>query len=152
ILATVVCLAVLATSRRRLQVSSSPVNSQPHNVLLSGDRSTSASFRVAKTNPPSRSNHRQLENLERLPLSFEPNQGQSDPRVKFLSRGAGYTLFLVPDGAVFKLEQHRSARKEEGVLSSGQQGFEQSTAYQDSPQSVVRMKLLGSKPTAKIVA
>src|SRR5579871_6999176 len=42
-----------------------------------------------------------------LPLSFEANQGQADPAVKFFSRGAGYALFLTPDSAVFKL---RSAR------------------------------------------
>ena len=30
----------------------------------------------------------------RLPLSFEPNQGQTDPRVQYLSRGRGYTLLL----------------------------------------------------------
>jgi hypothetical protein len=30
------------------------------------------------------------------PLHFEPNQGQTDSRVKFLSRGNGYTLFLTP--------------------------------------------------------
>jgi hypothetical protein len=35
------------------------------------------------------------------PLSFEPNQGQADSRVKFLARGPGYTLFLTPDSAVF---------------------------------------------------
>jgi hypothetical protein len=29
-----------------------------------------------------------------LPLSFEPNHGQADKRVKFLSRGAGHSLFL----------------------------------------------------------
>ncbi len=30
----------------------------------------------------------------KLPIGFEPNRGQSDPRVRFLSRGSGYTLFL----------------------------------------------------------
>jgi hypothetical protein len=30
----------------------------------------------------------------RLPLSFEANQGQTDPGVRFLSRGLGHTLFL----------------------------------------------------------
>ena len=30
----------------------------------------------------------------KLPLSFEANQGQSEEKVKFLSRGHGYTLFL----------------------------------------------------------
>ena len=29
-----------------------------------------------------------------LPMRFEPNVGQSDPRVRFLARGNGYTLFL----------------------------------------------------------
>jgi len=30
----------------------------------------------------------------KLPLQFELNRGQTDPRVQFLSRGSGYTLFL----------------------------------------------------------
>jgi hypothetical protein len=30
----------------------------------------------------------------KLPLTFEPNQGQTDPRVKFLARRDGYTVFL----------------------------------------------------------
>src|SRR5688572_7284710 len=29
----------------------------------------------------------------RLPMRFEANKGQSDEKVKFLSRGNGYTLF-----------------------------------------------------------
>ncbi len=37
------------------------------------------------------------------PLSFEVNQGQTDARVKFLSRGRGYTLFLTPTEAVLIL-------------------------------------------------
>ena len=38
-----------------------------------------------------------------LPLSFEPNLGQTDAPVKFLSRGSGYTLFLTPSEAVLAL-------------------------------------------------
>src|SRR3989442_10753480 len=30
----------------------------------------------------------------RLPMQFEPNAGQTDSQVQFLSRGPGYTLFL----------------------------------------------------------
>jgi len=44
----------------------------------------------------------------KLPLSFEANQGQTDGRVKFLSRGRGYALFLTGDEAVFTLEQKSS--------------------------------------------
>ena len=40
-----------------------------------------------------------------LPLSFESNQGQTDTRVNFLSRGSGYTLFLTPNEAVLSLKQ-----------------------------------------------
>src|SRR5437899_5727182 len=39
----------------------------------------------------------------KLPLSFEANQGQADPQVKFLSRGRGYTLFLTSTEAVLTL-------------------------------------------------
>jgi Beta-propeller repeat len=35
-----------------------------------------------------------------LPLSFEPNRGQSDPRVKFMARSQGLTLFLTSTDAV----------------------------------------------------
>ncbi len=38
-----------------------------------------------------------------LPLAFEPNEGQTDPEVRFLARGPGYTLFATDDGAVVRL-------------------------------------------------
>jgi hypothetical protein len=40
-----------------------------------------------------------------LPLIFEPNQGQSDPRVKFLAHGGAYGLFLTADSAVLRLQR-----------------------------------------------
>jgi hypothetical protein len=39
-----------------------------------------------------------------IPLSFEANQGQTEPSVQFLSHGAGYSLFLRPDDAVLQLQ------------------------------------------------
>jgi hypothetical protein len=39
-----------------------------------------------------------------LPLSFEANQGQTDSRVNFLSRGAGYSLYLTPTKAVLSFK------------------------------------------------
>jgi uncharacterized repeat protein (TIGR01451 family) len=41
----------------------------------------------------------------RLPMSFEPNQGQSDSRVKFLARGNGYGLYLSSAEAVLSLAE-----------------------------------------------
>jgi len=39
------------------------------------------------------------------PLSFERNEGQTDPRVKFVSRGPGYNLFLTDTEAVLSLQE-----------------------------------------------
>ena len=41
--------------------------------------------------------------LVRLPLIFEPNQGQTAPQVQFLAHGAGHGLFLTGDGAVLSM-------------------------------------------------
>ena len=40
----------------------------------------------------------------KLPLSFEPNRGQTDARVEFLTRGPGYTIFLEPTSATVALQ------------------------------------------------
>jgi uncharacterized repeat protein (TIGR01451 family) len=41
----------------------------------------------------------------KLPLSFEPNQGQTASQVKYLSQGRGYTLFLTQNEAVLALRK-----------------------------------------------
>jgi len=50
-----------------------------------------------------------------LPLSFEVNQGQTDAQVKFLSRGAGYNLFLTPTESVLVLRKAEASRPEKGA-------------------------------------
>ena len=57
---------------------------------------------------------RAIEAFAKLPLSFEPNQGQTEGQVKFLSRGAGQTLFLTQSKAVLRV-----ARFERGPLETG---------------------------------
>jgi hypothetical protein len=49
--------------------------------------------------------HGILENDFQAPISFEPNQGQTEDRVKFMARGSGYNLFLTPSNALFFLRQ-----------------------------------------------
>ncbi len=63
--------------------------------------------------------------LGQLPLRFEPNQGQTNPQVKFLARGADYGLFLTPDQAVLTLGGR-------------------------ARNSVVRMQLAGANPSAAV--
>jgi Beta-propeller repeat len=74
-------------------------------------------------------------------LRFEPNQGQTDPRVKFLSRNPQYNLFLTQDEAVFSLQGPRPA-----PTSLGRRLL--STLHHAPPvkRTVVRMRLLGARP------
>ena len=59
---------------------------------------------------PAATNHRKnldqaklVSQFEALPLRFEPNRGQTDARVKFLSRMGAHALFLTSGGAVLRL-------------------------------------------------
>jgi len=49
-----------------------------------------------------------LDSYGKLPLRFEANHGQSDARVKFLSRTGGYTLFLTGHEAVARIVRDRN--------------------------------------------
>lgn len=70
-----------------------------------------------------------------LALSFEPNTGQADARVRFLSRGPGYTLFLTPDEAVLALPaQHDPSAR---------------SADRENP-AILKMELTGANPAATI--
>lgn len=59
--------------------------------------------RIAK--PQSSKAAHLLGRYARLPMSFEPNQGQSDPSVKFVSRGLGYTSFFAQGEVMFALNK-----------------------------------------------
>jgi CSLREA domain-containing protein len=83
-----------------------------------------------------------------LPLSFEPNVGQTDEQVKFLSRGLGYTLFLTDREAVFSLRNGKASGK--GLEASGEEvsGSSPITDHRSlDTQSVVRMKFEGANPS-----
>src|SRR2546430_762262 len=80
-----------------------------------------------------------VEAYGKLPLSFEANRGQTDSRVKFLSRGPGYTLFLTQREAVLALRP-AAARGTRPGASGGE----------DATPSVLRMHLLGANPAAPL--
>jgi hypothetical protein len=56
------------------------------------------------TRNPAAANNEILAAYGKLPLSFEINQGQTNPRVKFLAQGTGYTVFLAGDEATLLLD------------------------------------------------
>src|SRR2546422_11558093 len=60
-------------------------------------------LKVPAEKAPEESKMRVSKAYGNLPMSFEPNRGQTDRRVKFLSRGSGYTLFLTQSEATLAL-------------------------------------------------
>lgn len=73
---------------------------------------------------------------DNLPIFFEPNHGQTDPRVKFLARGAGYAMFLTSDEAVFALQPTRSTASADVEAATTP-----STENPDRGAAVIRMTL-----------
>lgn len=78
-----------------------------------------------------------------LPLIFEANRGQSDPRVKFLARGSGYGLFLTRDEAVLAL-------RKVGRRTSGVGRRESDLSRPAVTVSVVRMQLANANPNPDV--
>jgi hypothetical protein len=52
--------------------------------------------------------------LAALPLSFEPNVGQADPRVRYLARGTGFTVCSLSAGWLSRSPPRRSAAPQYG--------------------------------------
>src|SRR5262249_48700225 len=57
----------------------------------------------AQATPDPAARARALETYGKLPLSFEKNEGQTDGRVRYFTRGRGYGFFLTPTEVVFSL-------------------------------------------------
>src|SRR5438309_1419055 len=121
-------------------------------VLASSPSMRTATRAAANPSKPSNSaqrpnqagQQRLAENYGKVPLSFEANQGQTDPRVKFLSRGSGYTLFLTSDEAVLALRSRQSS-----VVSSQ---LQKTTDHGQRTTDTLRMKLVGANQAANVTA
>ena len=81
----------------------------------------------------------------KIPLTFERNDGQTDSQVKYLSRGAGYTLFLTERSAVLAI-------KPASVESKLNQAKSDTTARKttDAKASILRVDLAGSRRPTRI--
>ena len=73
-----------------------------------------------------------------VPLSFEANQGQTDPEVKFFTRGPGYGLFLTPNEAVLALTHLQPP-----VSTPSDSPADEAV----NEPAVLRMHLIGANPT-----
>ena len=106
-----------------------------------------------------------LERYGKLPMTFEANWGQTDGRVKFLSRGRGYTVFLTVREAVLALQPASDAAQpfvqENGIWRNAGAAFlpavwawsraEYKTEQVDGGRSpaVLRMRLVGANTAAQ---
>jgi hypothetical protein len=107
--------------------------------------------------PDSQTQAKIAENYGKLPLSFEANQGQTDPNVKFFSRGSGYSLFLTGDEAVLTLSRKSARGKHRDADPPRTLG--KMSVVRDSPRpdaaaakagGVLRMKLRNANLAAKV--
>ena len=85
----------------------------------------------------------------RLPLSFEPNRGQADQRVRFLARGPGYGLFLTSDEGILRLrsdgDEPRSNHRGAGDTSATRPSIPASRARPGLPGSPGSARQNGSR-------
>lgn len=121
--------------------SKSPLTAASHPAIATSG--TPATFSQRK-------DARWVEAYGKLPLAFERNEGQTDPRVRFISRGGGYQLFLTADEAVLSLRRskagHVSPLDRFTRLRATHKGHSQDVV------SVVRMHLDGANNAAQIEA
>ena len=115
-------------------------------VSLSHPAQLVSSGRAAATNlsvPATTAEQRISDSYGRLPLSFEINEGQADPRVKFLSHGPGYDLFLTPTGVTLSLRQPQSTLV--GKFAETESVKSRNTTSAPEP-STLGFKLLDANP------
>jgi hypothetical protein len=88
-----------------------------------------------------------LNHFGELPLSFEPNKGQTDPAVKYMARGNQFTLFLTSAETIFALPATSSASVMVGKHDTSAGQFSTSLTW-----AAIRMRMVGADPKALLLA
>ena len=83
-------------------------------VIFTAGRMANQSGRRDKLPSPVALGVKAAEAYGNLPLRFEVNEGQSDSRVRFISRGNGYSLFLTPTESVLTVNAGMNCGKSAG--------------------------------------
>jgi hypothetical protein len=93
--------------------------------------------------------------METLPLAFEANQDQTDPQVKYMARGNGYTVFLTANDTVFALHSSSQAAATRVTRNHGLAGTTQpaaAPAAEKDRTAAIHMHLIGGNPQSQIIA
>jgi hypothetical protein len=105
--------------------------------------------RASKTKEPALETKAHMaEAYGQLPMMFQANAGQTDARVKFTARGAGYSLFLTSTESVFVMSRRESESKENRWNESDSERA--AKTMRQVRQNVLRMKLVGANPDAAV--
>jgi hypothetical protein len=83
-----------------------------------------------------------------LPLSFETNQGQTDPAAQFISRGDGYTLFLKSNEAVLALHKTVAQTQTSARLRKLHRKSPRSVAAREA--ELIHITMAGENPQARM--
>ncbi|MCA1815365.1 MAG: SBBP repeat-containing protein, partial [Acidobacteria bacterium] len=85
----------------------------------------------------------------KVSLTFEANEGQTDPRVNFLTRAGGATVFLTPTEAVFALAVPNTGA---GAATASKTLDPRARAAAAAPQqtAVLRMQIAGANAQAAV--
>jgi hypothetical protein len=84
-----------------------------------------------------------------LPLSFEPNAGQTDPTVRFMVHASGGTLYFTPSQVVMSLGGKVSTQKNFGAAAGAGLGA-RPTGNEQAAASLVRLSFIGANPDPRI--
>jgi hypothetical protein len=123
-------------------------------LLLMAGLPAFAALGLASTAGHRRASERELRSsgpaavYSRVPLHFEANHGQTDPQVKFVTRGSGYSMFLTPTETVVALT--RSAEAPGAPRHARMAALPGRSAKPSLATSVVRMKLVGANPQPRV--
>lgn len=85
-----------------------------------------------------------IQDYGKVPLRFEPNAGQTDPQVRYLSRGSGYTMYFLPTEVALALDVSTNATR----LSHRPSPF--ALESRSHKIGLVHFKLEGANPDAMI--
>jgi hypothetical protein len=122
-------------------------------VSLLAHRGSTAAQPVAPTHAVLNAERRSRvqASLGALPLAFEANQGQTDPQVKYMARGSGYTVFLTANDTVFALQSLATESAEKEVSAKATTKARPTPAAKDAT-AAIRMHLVGGNAQPQISA
>src|SRR5215213_4359565 len=124
-------------------------------ALPGGGQASSTAIPATTTNQASASDEaaeaRVGKAYGKLPISFVANEGQADERVKFISRGGGYSLSLTPTEAVLVLAGGRDAESA-AAHDHGSEDEASSRGLSPAPAHVLVMRTVGANPAPRLTA